>query len=57
MQQLREIFERFARGKGSDPMDSQFWYSLNPKELRKVNVCTRVSSLLLFYFVYAIILF
>ena len=57
MQQLREIFERFARGKGSDPMNSQFWYSLNPKELRKVKVCTRVSSLLLFYFVYAIILF
>eukprot|EP00026_Physarum_polycephalum_P001044 Phypoly_transcript_01045.p1 GENE.Phypoly_transcript_01045~~Phypoly_transcript_01045.p1 ORF type:complete len:1215 (-),score=190.78 Phypoly_transcript_01045:36-3680(-) len=35
-QAIRELFERFARKNGNDPLDPQFWYSINPKELRKV---------------------
>jgi hypothetical protein len=33
-----EMLKKFARSKGGDPDDPQFWYNLNPRDFREVKV-------------------
>ena len=57
MQNQREWFERFAFLHGGDPLDVQFWYSMNPKDFFRFKVykpcfSASFSSFLVYDFFY-----